>query len=156
MRKHLLYLALGGAVATGPALAQTSPATPDRSPPGAATNDSTRPDMHGPVPRDAANQSAQSGDDASRSGASTQSQGAAGGGNQAAVRLDSGTRTTNAPEPGANSFTEGQAKSRIEAAGFQDVTGLQKDDHGIWRGQAMRNGQPVKVALDYTGAVSAQ
>jgi hypothetical protein len=40
-----------------------------------------------------------------------------------------------APATGANSFTEGQAKSRIEAAGFSDVSGLMKDKDGIWRGK---------------------
>jgi len=43
-----------------------------------------------------------------------------------------------APVAGANSFTEGQAKSRIEGAGFTQVTGLKKDDNGIWRGSAMQ------------------
>ena len=45
-------------------------------------------------------------------------------GGQAAVRVDEGTRTAGTPQPGANSFTEGQARSRIEAAGFSNVTEL--------------------------------
>jgi hypothetical protein len=36
------------------------------------------------------------------------------------------TKNPNAPVEGANSFTEGQARSRIEAAGFSNVTNLQK------------------------------
>ena len=60
------------------------------------------------------------------------------------------------PQPGANSFTEGQARSRIEAAGFSNVTELQKDDQGIWRGRGMRDGQQVSVALDFTGGVSSR
>jgi hypothetical protein len=36
-----------------------------------------------------------------------------------------------APVEGRNSFTEGQAKSRIEANGFADVSALQKDDTGV-------------------------
>ena len=36
----------------------------------------------------------------------------------------------NAPLPGANSFTEGQAKSRLEANGYSDVSGLKKDENG--------------------------
>ena len=32
----------------------------------------------------------------------------------------------NAPVPGANSFTEGQAKSRIEARGYTNVSALQR------------------------------
>jgi periplasmic protein CpxP/Spy len=55
--------------------------------------------------------------------------------------------------PGRNSFTEGQAKSRIEESGFQNVTGLKKDDNGIWTGQAMKDGKQVSVQLDYQGDV---
>lgn len=60
------------------------------------------------------------------------------------------------PRPGANSFTEGQARSRIESAGFTNITGLNLDGNGIWRGQAMRDGRPVQVTLDFQGNVNAQ
>ncbi|MBN9447790.1 MAG: PepSY domain-containing protein, partial [Bosea sp.] len=40
----------------------------------------------------------------------------------------------NAPLPGANSFTEEQAKSRLEANGYSAITGLKKDDNGVWKG----------------------
>src|SRR5215204_7353756 len=52
-------------------------------------------------------------------------------------------------EKGANSFTEGQAKSRLEGAGLMNVTDLKKDDDGVWRGKAMRNGKSVTVGFDY-------
>lgn len=59
-----------------------------------------------------------------------------------------------APAAGANSFTESQAKSRIEAAGYSNVSALVKDKDGIWRGTATKNGTPgVPVALDYQGNV---
>lgn len=58
-------------------------------------------------------------------------------------------------ENGANSFTEGQARSRIEDAGFTEVQGLTKDDNGIWRGRGMRNGASVDVALDFRGRIAA-
>jgi putative membrane protein len=61
-----------------------------------------------------------------------------------------------APVPGANSFTEAQAKDRIQDAGYTDVSGLAKDDNGIWRGEAKRDGKSVPVALDYQGNVSSQ
>ncbi|HTW51588.1 MAG TPA: hypothetical protein VME45_06810 [Stellaceae bacterium] len=63
--------------------------------------------------------------------------------------------TTNpgAPAAGANSFTEGQAKSRIEAAGYSDVSGLAKDKDGIWRGMASKGGTTQAVALDFQGNV---
>lgn len=58
-----------------------------------------------------------------------------------------------APAKGSNSFTEGQAKSRIEAKGFTNVTGLKKDADGIWRGKGMKAGASHDVALDYQGHV---
>jgi hypothetical protein len=60
-----------------------------------------------------------------------------------------------APAAGSNSFTRGQAKSRIEKAGYSHVSGLIKDKDGIWRGQASKGGTPVHVALDYQGNVVA-
>ncbi len=58
-----------------------------------------------------------------------------------------------APFSGANSFTEGQAKDRIEAAGYTNVSGLTKDQNGIWRGTAQQAGKTVDVAVDYKGNV---
>jgi putative membrane protein len=60
------------------------------------------------------------------------------------------------PLAGANSFTEGQAKSRIEAAGFSGVSALKKDDQGIWRGTATKGGASTPVALDFKGNVVAK
>ena len=61
-----------------------------------------------------------------------------------------------APYAGANSFTEAQAVERIEKAGFATVTGLKKDDQGIWRGTGMQGGKSVSVALDFKGNVVAK
>lgn len=61
-----------------------------------------------------------------------------------------------APLPGANSFTENQARERITKAGFEDVGQLKKDDQGIWRGQAKKSGQQVGIALDYRGNIVQQ
>ena len=63
--------------------------------------------------------------------------------------------TPSAPVPGANSFTEDQAKGRIQDAGFSDISKLTKDDKGIWRGQATKAGKATSVALDYQGNVVA-
>jgi hypothetical protein len=141
MRTTMFGLALLGAAVSAPVLAQTSPAAPDRNPPAATMENSTRPATPAPAPSD-------------RSGATTVGPSTESG--QSAVRVDEGTRTAATPQPGANSFTEGQARSRIEAAGFSNVTELQKDDQGIWRGRGMRNGQQTSVALDFTGAVTAR
>jgi hypothetical protein len=73
--------------------------------------------------------------------------------NSAVNTQNSSNRMVDAPVKGANSFTEGEAKSRIEKMGFANVTDLKKDDQGVWRGHAMRNGQRVAVAVDYQGNV---
>ena len=59
-----------------------------------------------------------------------------------------------APAAGANSFTEGQAKARIEARGYGNVSGLAKDHEGLWRAKAMKDGKSVNVTLDYQGNVT--
>ena len=59
-----------------------------------------------------------------------------------------------APAAGSNSFTETQAKSRIEAACYSNVSHLIKDKEGIWRGTATKGSATgVSVALDYQGNV---
>ena len=64
--------------------------------------------------------------------------------------------TTNpaAPVPGANSFTEAQAKARIESNGYTQVSGLKKDSNGVWTGSAMKGGQKVNVKVDFQGNVT--
>jgi len=76
---------------------------------------------------------------------------AAGDRNQAVA-----TTNANAPQParGRNSFSQGEARRRIERSGFQQVSGLHKDNAGVWRGTAMRDGASVPVWLDYKGNVS--
>jgi hypothetical protein len=64
------------------------------------------------------------------------------------------SKTSAAPVPGANSFTEAEARNRLEARGYSNVTGLAKDDQSIWRGTAMKDGRSVNVALDYQGNVT--
>jgi predicted transcriptional regulator len=59
-----------------------------------------------------------------------------------------------APIAGKNSFTEDQAKSRIEKAGYMDVTGLKLDDQGVWRASAMKDGKQANVSLDFQGNVT--
>ncbi|HEV7326820.1 MAG TPA: PepSY domain-containing protein [Bosea sp. (in: a-proteobacteria)] len=60
----------------------------------------------------------------------------------------------NAPLPGANSFTEGQAKSRLEANGYSNVSELKKDDNGVWKGTATHSGAQVTVSVDYRGNIT--
>ncbi len=56
--------------------------------------------------------------------------------------------------PGANSFTQSQARRHIEHLGYTDVSALTKGKDGVWRGTAMRGGLPVDVALDFKGNVT--
>jgi len=146
-RTAALATAFAASLGMGGAMAQTQPqprpetpqATPSPAPaPGAPTTT---------APAD------------NRSGATAPGRGTTGGGMDAAPPAAStdrsAPRTAAAPVAGANSFTEGQARSRITDAGFADVQGLRLDEQGIWRGRAMRNGQQTGVALDYQGNVVA-
>lgn len=155
MRSTMLRLALLGTIASLPALAQTT-TSPSATPPatGAARGNESRTDTVRPA---TPNQGAAAGQGVTtipdaRTGATTPS-GRSTEGGQNAVQLDEGSRMGSL-EPGANSFTEGQARSRMEAAGFTNLEGLRKDDNGIWRGRAMRSGQQVDVGLDYRGNVA--
>src|SRR6188768_2195044 len=76
--------------------------------------------------------------------------------NTPAVNSPNSPPNPGAPVAGANSFTEGQAKSRIEDRGFRNVSDLKKDDNGVWRGKAEQNGKAVNVSVDFQGNVVAQ
>jgi hypothetical protein len=65
-------------------------------------------------------------------------------------------RTAQTPAAGANSFTEGQARTRITDRGYANVTDLKKDAQGSWRAAAQKDGKPVAVALDFEGNVVAR
>jgi len=89
------------------------------------------------------------------------------GGQEAVTRPNTDSKDANKPvstgalanvklEKGANSFTEGEARSRLERSGLKDVKDLKKDDQGIWRGTAMLDGKSVGVGLDFKGNMSAQ
>ncbi|UPK25206.1 hypothetical protein [Bradyrhizobium sp. 195] len=85
--------------------------------------------------------------------AGAQSQPAQSGPGNNAVN-SSDQKNSNKPVEGRNSFTEGQAKSRIEGAGYSNVSGLQKDDQGVWRGKADKGGTKTDVSLDFQGNVN--
>lgn len=70
----------------------------------------------------------------------------------------SNTVNPGAPVAGANSFTEAQAKSRMEAAGFTGVSGLMKDKDGVWHGKASKAGAgaTTDVTLDFQGNVTSK
>ncbi len=58
------------------------------------------------------------------------------------------------PSRGANSFTERQARKHITHAGFTAVSALRKDENGIWRGTAVKDGKQTPVAVDFKGDVT--
>src|SRR3954463_11785485 len=58
------------------------------------------------------------------------------------------------PVKGANSFTRMEAQKQIEAKGYTHVAGLTKDQQGVWRGTAEKNGQTGPVTVDYQGNVN--
>ena len=137
-------LALAATLIAGGALAQTtSPAhpTPGNAAPGATSNAP----MNGVSPNTGVTPSTGMVD------RNTGAAAAAGDRNQAVA-----STSANAPQParGANSFSQGEARRRIERAGFQQVTDLHKDNNGVWRGTASHDGSSVPVWLDYKGNVS--
>jgi len=73
--------------------------------------------------------------------------------NTPAVNSPNSPPNPGAPVAGANSFTEGQARSRIEAKGFKNISDLQKDDAGVWRGKASQDGKVMNVSVDFQGNV---
>jgi hypothetical protein len=66
------------------------------------------------------------------------------------------SKTAASPVAGKNSFTEAQAKERLEKHGYSAVSGLKKDDQSVWRGTATKDGKPVGVAVDYQGNIVGQ
>ena len=58
------------------------------------------------------------------------------------------------PTAGANSFTEGQARSAIERAGYAVVGALTQGADGVWTGRATKDGKEATVSVDYKGAVT--
>jgi hypothetical protein len=71
--------------------------------------------------------------------------------------IDTTPTTGDAPlTPGANSFTEAQARSAIESAGYTNVSALTQNEAGFWQGKASKSGTEMDVSVDYKGAVTTQ
>ena len=65
----------------------------------------------------------------------------------------SGKTNPGAPVAVKNSFMEAEAKSRMEDAGYQDVTALKLDEQGVWRATVTKDRKQVNVSLDFQGNV---
>lgn len=48
-------------------------------------------------------------------------------------------------------ITEAEARTRIEATGYTQISELRQDERGQWRGRAARNGEPREVSVDAQG-----
>lgn len=127
MKKAIPFLV--AILAAGPSLAQT-PGRPDAGSPAPTTEQKRAP---------AASQG------------STKNQGSS-----ASQGTSTGESVPGGLVSGANSFTESQAASRMTDAGYTDVTNLKKDDNGIWRAQAKKDGKSVNVGLDFKGNIAPQ
>ena len=58
---------------------------------------------------------------------------------------------------GSDSLNEDQAKLLIETKGYLNVSRLEKDRRGIWRGKAtLKDGRPVDVTLDLEGNIYSE
>lgn len=58
--------------------------------------------------------------------------------------------------PGANSFTEAQARGAIEGAGYTNIGRLTQNEQGLWQAEGTKSGTKAVVSVDYKGAVSPQ
>ena len=159
MQRRLWYHATWAAglalqLCAAPALAQSTPATTPSTPPVTTPPPpAVHPPMGGPdtlPPREPAN--AIAGGDKGASGLSPN--GVSGNG-VSANGLSPNGLSPNGLSKGANSFTETQARNRMEQHGYRQITALTKDQDGIWHGSATRGGRQVHVNLDYKGNISS-
>ena len=63
-------------------------------------------------------------------------------------------KTSDTPQRGANSFTEGQAKERMEKAGYNAISELKKSEDGVWRAKSIKGRTRLEVSIDYKGNVN--
>ncbi len=136
-----ITLTLAALLMAGPAFAQSATTgTPGAAAPGATSN----------APMPGVSSSTGVTPNTGIMGRNTGPAAAAGDRNQAVT-----TTSANAPQParGSNSFTSGEARRRMERNGFSNVTGLKKDDGGVWRGTATKSGTSGAVWLDYKGNI---
>ena len=55
-----------------------------------------------------------------------------------------------------NLFTEKQARAHLLHLGYTNVSGLTKDENGVWHGSATKDGNTRTVAVDVKGAATAK
>jgi protein CpxP len=126
--KRLIFAGLACQICVFPALAQNAGTEPSTAPPPATS--AMTPTTAGTVPQPTT-------------------------GSVDSLAQGGGVKAQGGATPGANSFTESQARSRLEKNGYSQVSELKKDHDGIWRGSAMKDGSSVQVSVDYKGEVAA-
>lgn len=57
---------------------------------------------------------------------------------------------------GTSSYSQAQARARMEAMGFLAIDELRLDGKGVWRGVATSGARRVDVSLDNQGKVAAR
>jgi putative membrane protein len=65
-----------------------------------------------------------------------------------------GASTEASPAPKGNLFTEQQAREHLSHLGYTGISDLTKDENGVWRGSATKDGNTRTVAVDVKGAVA--
>ena len=55
--------------------------------------------------------------------------------------------------PTLNTFTEQQIRTKLQANGYTDISGLSVDGSGTWHGTAVKNGGNVGVMIDPNGGI---
>ena len=50
--------------------------------------------------------------------------------------------------------TEEQAKAKFEGEGYTEISGLMKDESGMWMASAMKDGKPVQLSLNDQGNIA--
>jgi hypothetical protein len=59
------------------------------------------------------------------------------------------------PAPTVVTISEQDARSRIEGAGYTNVTGLMQNPDGTWTATGTRNGQTTTVTVNESGVTAA-
>jgi hypothetical protein len=59
------------------------------------------------------------------------------------------------PATKGNLFTEEQARVHLAHLGYTSISGLTKDQNGVWRGSATKDGKTFAVGVDIKGAAVA-
>jgi len=144
--KTMLYGLVGAALVAGAACAQTTTSTPR-----AGTAQVPPPAPAQVVPHSGANNAYSGTATVNPTDNTNNGKAAASGDTNQAVATT--RQNADVPAKGANSFTEGEAQSRIQSKGYSNISGLSKNNDGIWEGKANKGGSQVTVWLDYKGNV---